>query len=241
MENISLKNLTQATREVFVKLSNSELNFLDNFVLVGGSAMAIRLGHRQSEDLDFFTYRDWFDKNEIFKTLNIFKDKEILSKGKEQIDLKCNGVKISFTNISSNTGWQFLNPSVENKIGLIHIATLDQLSAMKTHVLFLRSAFRDYYDLYVLAKYHMDIEKIYNNAEKMIPGITFRLFTTALIYVKDIKDENIDYLKPKYNVNKEEIASFFESKIKEYKRLIEEQARNPWDKVKGRGDNGISR
>lgn len=125
---------------------------------------------------------------------------------------------MSFTNISSNPAWHFLKPDMEqnNNIGLINIATLDQLSAMKVHVLFLRSKFRDYYDNYVLSKYHMGLEKIYANAEKMIPGMTFRLFSTALTYVNDIQDENIDYLKPKYKVTKSEIQQFFERQIKEY-------------------------
>ncbi|MHB1646016.1 MAG: nucleotidyl transferase AbiEii/AbiGii toxin family protein [bacterium] len=223
MENISIKNLLPAAEEVFNKLSNSELNFLNNFILVGGSALAIRLGHRQSEDLDFFTYENWFDKNKIFEALNLFKDKTILSDSKEQINLICGGVKISFVNTASNPEWQFLKPESNNSIGSINIATLDQLSAMKTHVLFLRSAFRDYYDLYILGKYHMNIEKIYNNAEKLIPGMTFRLFTTALTYVNDIKDENIEYLKPKYNVNKQEISSFFEKEIKNYIAQLEQK------------------
>ncbi|MCL4448153.1 MAG: nucleotidyl transferase AbiEii/AbiGii toxin family protein [Actinobacteria bacterium] len=218
MENMSLENLSPDTKKVFTELLNQKLDFLENFTLVGGSALAIRIGHRQSEDLDFFTYKDWFNKNEIFKTLSFFKDNKILLDSKEQVDLMCGGVKLSFTNVSSNPAWHFLKPELEqdNKIGLVNIATLDQSSAMKIHVLFLRSKFRDYYDNYVLSKYHIGLGKIYENAEKVIPGMTFRLFTTALTYVKDIQDENIDYLKPTYKVTKSEIQQFFEGQIKEY-------------------------
>ena len=220
-----LENLLQNTREVFNKFSTAKLDFLDNFVLVGGSALAIRLGHRQSEDLDFFTHKDWFDKKNILSVSNLFKDYEILLNGKEQIDLLCDKVKVTFMNASSNQAWHFLSPSSsaeENKIEGINIATIDQLSAMKVHALFLRSVFRDYYDNYVLSKYHIGMENMYNNAYKYIPGMSFRLFSTALTYTKDIKDENIEYLKPKYKVTKEEIQSYFEKEIKEYieKELI---------------------
>ncbi len=219
MDEKLLENLLPDTKEVFNKLSGAKLDFLDNFVLIGGSALAVRLGHRQSEDLDFFTHKDWFDKNRILSLSNLFNNYEILLNGKEQIDLLCNKVKLSFMNASSNSAWHFLSPSgsaEENKIRGINIATIDQLSAMKVHVLFLRSLFRDYYDNYVLSKYHIGLERIYNNANKFIPGMSFRLFSTALTYTKDIKDENIDYLKPKYKVTKAEIQAYFEKEIKEY-------------------------
>ena len=219
MDKKLLENLLPATKEVFTKLSEANLDFLENFVLVGGSALALRLEHRQSEDLDFFTHKDWFDKSRILSISNLFTDYKILLNSKEQIDLLCNKVKLSFMNASSNPAWRFLSPaadSKENKIEGINIATIDQLSAMKVHVLFLRSLFRDYYDNYVLSKYHIGLERIYNNAGKFIPGLSFRLFSTALTYTAGIKDENIDYLKPKYKVTKSEIQAYFEKEIKEY-------------------------
>ncbi len=215
-ENLSFDNLLPATRETLNRLNNSEFNFLNNFVLVGGSALAIRIGHRQSEDLDFFTYKNWFDKEKIFKVTQSFKDRKIISQKKDSIDLRLNGVKVSFVNMGAVPTWSFLKPDINNKVGNINIASLDQLSAMKVHVIFLRNKFRDYYDLYVLTKDYMNINKIYNNAEKMIPGITFRLFSIALTYTREIKDENINYLTPRYNITKEQISSFFETKIKEY-------------------------
>ena len=249
-ENL-LENLLPDTRDVFNKLSAGKLDFLDNFVLVGGSALAIRLGHRQSEDLDFFTHKDWFGKNNILSLSDLFKDYEILSNGKEQIDLLCNKVKLTFMNASSNPAWRFLSPSgspEENQISGINIAPVDKLSAMKVHVLFLRSAFRDYYDNYVLAKYHMGLENMYNNAAKFIPGMSFRLFSTALTYTKDIKDENIDYLQPKYKITKAEIQTYFENEINKYieKELIKSKnqsntpkpdAYSEWLSKKGQ-DNG---
>jgi hypothetical protein len=39
------------TRKVFEKLSVA--SFIDNFTLVGGSALSIQIKHRLSEDLDF--------------------------------------------------------------------------------------------------------------------------------------------------------------------------------------------
>ena len=61
--------------------------FLDKYVLVGGSALTLHFCHRKSEDLDFFTYSDSFDKKEIYEYIKQFKSKEILNQTNEQIDL----------------------------------------------------------------------------------------------------------------------------------------------------------
>lgn len=42
-----------------------------------------------------------------------------------------------------------MKPVDNNKF---HLATLEQIAAMKVNVLFLRAKYRDYYDLYFLAK-----------------------------------------------------------------------------------------
>ena len=47
-------------------------DFLDKYVLVGGSALAMYICHRKSEDLDFFTYENSFDKKEIYDFLKHF-------------------------------------------------------------------------------------------------------------------------------------------------------------------------
>ena len=67
--------------------------FLSNYVFVGGSALALHICHRKSEDLDFFTYRDGtFDRQGIKKYIRMFDFKEVLNESDEQIDLLIDGV-----------------------------------------------------------------------------------------------------------------------------------------------------
>ncbi len=64
-----LKNLNcllPKTETLLLKMV-AECSFLEKYVLVGGSALALYLCHRKSEDLDFFTYSDSFDRKEIFE------------------------------------------------------------------------------------------------------------------------------------------------------------------------------
>ena len=54
-------------------------DFLGKYVLAGGSALTLHLCHRKSEDLDFFTYAEDFDKKEIFDYLGRFESARILN------------------------------------------------------------------------------------------------------------------------------------------------------------------
>ena len=42
----------------------AELKFIEDFYLSGGTGLALQLGHRKSEDLDFFT-KNWFDGEKL--------------------------------------------------------------------------------------------------------------------------------------------------------------------------------
>jgi hypothetical protein len=83
---------------------------------------------------------------------------------------------------------------------------------MKTNVLFLRAKYRDYYDLYFLAK-EFGIKKIYELAREILEGVNFKLFAAALLYIEDIEDDNIDYLEPVEKLTKFQIRNFFEDKL----------------------------
>ena len=180
--------------------------FLEKYVLVGGSALAMHICHRKSEDLDFFTYEDAFDKQEIYALIKQFGHKEILNETSEQIDVLLDGVKVTFFNAS----WGFLKPEEKRRF---NIASLEQIAAMKANVLFLRAKYRDYYDLYFLVKTSMSLRKLFECSLDTIEGITFKLFSAALLYVDDIDDDSIEYLEPIEVLTKEEIRDFFQQKL----------------------------
>lgn len=201
----NLKRLHPDTRSLLLELIES-CDFLYKYVLSGGSALAIHLGHRKSEDLDFFTYEDNFNKQEIFEYLNRFDKAQILNQSREQVDVLACGVKLTFFNAK----WSFLKP---DKPGQFNLATIDSIAAMKVNVLFLRAMYRDYYDLYFLVKRCMNLKKIFECGLSVMPEITFKLFVTALIYVEDIEDDNIDHLEPIEALSKYDIRDFFQPMV----------------------------
>ena len=204
---LDLKNLNYLlpkTEELLCKLYK-ECPFLYKYVLVGGSALALHVKHRKSEDLDFFTYEDSFDKREIFEYIKNFQRAEIINQSDDQIDLLLDGVKVTFFNAK----WKFLKPSVVKSFNL---SSLEAISAMKVNVLFLRAKFRDYYDLYYLVK-KVGLDKVFKQSLKIIDGLTLKLFIVSLLYIDDIEDDSIDHLHPDKILKKEEIRDFFESEI----------------------------
>ena len=203
-----LKNLDYLLPNTKVLLLNiiDTCPFLDKYVLVGGSALTLHICHRKSEDLDFFTYKDDLDFNEILEFIKQFENKEILNKSDNQIDLLLDGVKVTFFNAK----WSFLKPTIS---GQFHLATLEQIAAMKVNVLFLSAKYRDYYDLYFLAKEVMSLKEIFKCSEHIVEGITYKLFVVGLLYIDDIEDDNIDYLEPKEKISKKKIQDFFEKRV----------------------------
>jgi len=201
----NLKCLLPNTEALLLKMIDG-CHFLDKYVLVGGSALALHLCHRKSEDLDFFTYDDSFDKQEIFKYIKQFENKEILNQTDEQVDLLLDGVKVTFFNAQ----WFFLKPK---KIEKFNLSSLESIAAMKVNVLFLRAKYRDYYDIYFLVKKSMTLKKVFKCSLDVLDGINFKLFAVALLYTDDIEDDNIDYLEPLEILTKEDIRDFFQNEL----------------------------
>ena len=200
----NLEFLLPDTQKVLKKLIKD--TYLSNFILVGGSALALHFRHRKSEDLDFFTYQKGsFKSNEIIKLVRDLQG-EIVNISDEQIDCFIDGVKVTFFDAK----WKFLQP---NQIKNFNLASLEQIAIMKTHTLFLRAKYRDYYDLYFLIK-RFGIRKIYNLSKDVLEGINFKIFSAALLYIEDIEDESIEHLEPTQKLSLEEICEYFENELK---------------------------
>ncbi len=201
----NLKCLLPNTETLLLKMID-DCSFLEKYVLVGGSALSMHLCHRKSEDLDFFTYEDSFDKQEIFEYIQTFENKEILNQTDEQIDVLLDGVKVTFFNAQ----WGFLKPI---KVERFNLSTLEAIAAMKINVLFLRAKYRDYYDIYFLVKKSMSLRKVFECSLNILEGINFKLFSVALVYTDDIEDDNIEYLEPIEILSKEKIRDFFQFEL----------------------------
>ena len=121
-----------------------------DFVLYGGTALALRLGHRQSEDFDFFSSQS-FSAEVLLRQIPYLKDARV---DQFQPDtLTCaidrNGeVKISFFGGLDNLR-HVEDPEPAPDTGL-PIASLLDVAAAKLRVVQVRATYKDYFDLFTL-------------------------------------------------------------------------------------------
>ena len=170
----------------------------NDFGLVGGTGVALQLGHRRSIDFDLFSNKD-------FKNIQI--KKKIVSKGKieqvfvdqkDEYTVLINGVKTTFL---------FYPFKIDFKVsfGKIKIADLLTIAALKAYALGRRAKWKDYVDIYFILKQY-SIKDVVNKADSIF-GSEFneKIFRAQLSYFEDIDySEEIEYL-PGYEVDEKEV------------------------------------
>jgi hypothetical protein len=72
--------------------------YLEQFALVGGTALALQLGHRFSVDLDLFTSEP-FDKDDLIEDLKIDFNISIESESRNIVITNINNVKVDFVKV----------------------------------------------------------------------------------------------------------------------------------------------
>ena len=117
-----------------------DLPVLNDFYLVGGTALALHYGHRISVDLDFFTEKE-FDTRILIDSFNEKYELEILSQAKNSLTLNIRSVKTDF--IRHN--YPLLNPV--QKIEGIKLLSVEDIAAMKLNSTMNPGSKKDFYDI----------------------------------------------------------------------------------------------
>jgi len=177
--------------------------FKREFYLVGGTAIALHVGHRRSIDFDLFKFSN-LNITKTLKKLNAAKiSYAVTRRVSEQINLTMNAVKITF----------FQYPyDIEAKVNFentFRMPDLLTLSAMKAYALGRRAKWKDYVDLYFLLRDYFTLDQIVQKADSLF-GQMFsgKLFRSQLAYHKDINySEPVDYL-PGFEVDDQAIKDF---------------------------------
>ena len=164
--------------------------FKREFYLVGGTAIALYIGHRRSIDFDLFKPTSFSAKRIISKLDTHHFTYKVTRNVSEQLNLILSDVKFTFFEYPFPVQPEFL---FEN---YIKIPSLLDLAAMKAYALGRRSKWKDYVDLYFILKDHYSVKQIAQQAE-LIFGQLFseKLFRIQLCFFKDIDyAEEVEYL-----------------------------------------------
>jgi predicted nucleotidyltransferase component of viral defense system len=219
-----MKGLTEGAAKTLNGLSGCD--FIKNYTFIGGSALAVQIEHRLSEDLDFCKWKvheqdkPTVDLAEIETDLAQF---GIISKniyGFNQVDYVLeSGVKISFY---ANQLYKSPVTKTINIIGYVFAPFIETLGVMKLELMIRRASFRDYYDIYSILKEGASIEQMVYGACK---------YSNNTLKSKDIlafisngenykKESGFERLNPKYQVNEKDIEKYIKSLIeKEFRKI----------------------
>ena len=164
------------------------------FTLYGGTAIALRLGHRQSVDFDFFSNQP-FDPGVLLRTIPYLKQATVLQL--EQNSLTCR-VNFQGTVQLSYFGDLSLKKVAQPEIAegpQIKVAALIDLAATKADVVQKRAQIKDYQDIDALIKAGINLGQALRAAQ-MIYGPQFnpQITLKALSYYGDEQLQNLSPL-----------------------------------------------
>ena len=194
-------------REILKKEQKELLPFfsqyLKKYYLVGGTAIALQLGHRTSIDFDLFIFGR-INSNAIKKQIACsgFEHHLLLEKS-DQIHYIMNQVKVTFFEFP----FKIQAPVTFDQY--FKMPDLMTLAAMKAFALGNRGKWKDYVDLYFIIKNYFGIKEISVCAKEIFTGgFNPTLFVKQLCYFDDINyDEQVEIM-PGFEVSDDEVKEF---------------------------------
>lgn len=172
--------------------------FQREYYLVGGTAIALYIGHRRSIDFDLFKPSAINHKRNLEKLATSLFPYTITYRVTEQMNLIINDVKVTF--------FQYVFPiEPTTRHSAFRLPSLIQLAAMKAYALGRRSKWKDYVDHYVLLRDHFTIADISATATQLFGELySEKMFRTQLCYFDDIDyTEAVEWLIPNPPTNEE--------------------------------------
>src|SRR5262245_53352785 len=134
-----------------------------DFVLYGGTALALQIGHRVSEDFDFFSSFG-FDADRLRSRLPFFRDLDSadpnawIQRKRDTLEAyvdRGGPVKLAFFG-GLNTLGRTEDPR-RAAGSRIHVASLVDLAGMKMRVIQVRGNWKDYVDIHTLMSHGVDV------------------------------------------------------------------------------------
>jgi hypothetical protein len=179
---------------------------LDNFLLVGGTALALQLGHRQSIDIDLFSTES-FDEEILIQQLAENYSIEYSNKGIRTLNLQLNGIK---TDILGYKYPLIGTPVIEDGIRMMG---RKDISAMKLGAISGRGKKKDFYDLFFLLKEFSISEMLSFYSQKFNVTNVFHIIKSIDYFVDAEIDADIKCLE---NISWKEVKKKIETDLRSF-------------------------
>jgi hypothetical protein len=177
MERLDTRTVEKETLDLIKKLSADPE--LKQFNLVGGTALALMIGHRKSIDIDLFSDRR-FNAEKIASHLQKEYGAEIRGVIKNSASGMVNGVQVDL----HTHAYKWLHPPGE--IEGVRMAPLDDIAAMKVHAIVQSGKrLKDFVDLHFLLE-HRSWDQIARSYQDKYPDGSRLVAELALLYHKEV-------------------------------------------------------
>ncbi len=200
---------TEALTEEGLRLF-PELTAFGDFYLAGGTALALQIGHRLSVDFDLFC-EGLIDRTLLSKVKKVFAGVAVepVINNPDELTAFVGKVKMTFLSYP----FPIIEPLVS--VDGLPLLSVKEIGATKAYTIGRRGTYKDYVDLYfTIAEHHASLEDIISIAERKFgQDFNSRLFMEQLLFMDDVSDYDIDFLKTP--VTAVAITAFFRDKIGE--------------------------
>jgi len=176
--------------------------FSREYYLVGGTAIALYIGHRRSIDFDLFKFNAIKPKTNLSKITEFHFPYAVTRRVTEKLNITIHDVKFTFFQ------YPFKVDAKQRFENYARLPELIDLAAMKAYALGRRSRWKDYIDLFYMIRNYYSVRQISARATEIYDQLfSEKLFRAQLSYFNDIDySEPVEYLIPA--VPEDEIKEF---------------------------------
>lgn len=161
---IYTQTLPDKTKKMIEVFQKDRPGFLDHFYLSGGTALSLQIGHRESEDLDFFS-KESFDPSKLQPKLEKYGKLDDLELAQGTLNAYLDGVKLQFLEypyllLKDNFNWHG-----------VKISSVKDIACTKLQTVGMRGSKKDFIDLFfILQSFSLDdlfemLKKKYSNSD----------------------------------------------------------------------------
>ena len=185
--------------------------FIKSFYLARGTGCAVHLGHRISNDLDFFSKKE-FSHFEIQHSLR--------GSGQFLTDYSDSHTLIGRFNKTKISFFQYDYPLIRDTLLFLNlrISSLEDIGCMKMDAISSRGSRRDFVDLYfILQKFGLGLDEFFKYFEEKYGKENFNIYHVlkSLVYFEEAeRDPELNMLD---EFSWENVKSFFSEQIKRFK------------------------
>ena len=197
----------------------SEVISIDDYYMIGGTALSLQLGLRESYDFDFCVKGE-FNNEVLLEELKSVGNVEVIQNQKGTCDVLLNGVQVSFFYYPNKVLKDFVK--VE-EIPNLKIASVLDIAIMKVVAIGGRGAKKGFFDLYnIIKKCNITVDELVNGlVQKCGNNVNYLNIIMGLSYFEDAEDEVLPNTFVPYNW--ENIKKFFIEFQRKVQKCLEDE------------------